>query len=378
MTVPIKIEQYRQQHIPAVREFNHRLHTNRGTVEALPFYFFENDVPEWLPRREKVPIYQDYYLALDDGIVRGGFVIKHQDFAFYGRVRRIAFYHYPLSEGIADRRFAGVGPLMLRKALEENSLIFALGIGGMELALSRMLRAMGWSMSLVPFLFRINHPNRFLENLPELRNPSLRRFLVRAASKTGLGWMGLKSLHAIRSMGALSLSGVRVEEVDSFSPWANCLWERVASRYAMIAVRDASNLDVLYPSTKRRFVRIRVMQGGTVIGWAVLLDTQMQNAKYFGNLRVGSIVDCLSLQGCESIVAQAATKLLNRRGVDLIVTNQCHSAWVKAFRNSGYFSGPTNFVFAVSPDLAKVIHPFQDSFIQSHLTRGDGDGPIRL
>ena len=376
--MPIKIEQYREEHIPAVKEFNRRLHTSRGTVEALPFYFFESNVPEWLPRAEQVPIYQDYYVVLDNEFVRGGFVIKHQDFSFSGSVRRVAFYHYPLSEGIADRKFAGVGLQMLRRALQENPLLFALGIGGMHLALSRMLKAMGWSMTLVPFLFRVNHPNRVLSELPQLHKSPLRRLLVGGAKTTGLGWTGVKSLQVIRSVRAYPKRSARVEEVDCFSSWADELWERVAYRFAMIAVRDSKNLNTLYPATNRRFIRIRVWRGETIVGWAVLLDTQMQNAKYFGNLRVGSIVDCLSLQGHERTVVAAATKLLNRRGVDLVVTNQCDSAWIKAFHQQGYFSGPTNFVFAVSPELGKLIHPFDDSVKRIHLTRGDGDGPIRL
>jgi len=188
----------------------------------------------------------------------------------------------------------------------------------------------------------------------------------------------VKSLQAIRGWRAYPRLQANAEEIDSFSSWADRLWEGIASRFAMIAVRDSKNLDVLYPPSKRRFIRIRVKQGDTVVGWAVLLDTQMQNAKHFGNLRVGSIVDCLALPGREGYVAQCATKLLNRRGVDLIVTNQCHSGWVNAFQRLGYLSGPTNFVFAVSPELAKLMHPFEESLQRTHLTRGDGDGPIRL
>lgn len=374
----ITIEPYRREHIPAVQEFNRRLHTNRGTVEALPFYFFESDVPEWLPRLGETPIYQEYYVAVDDGFVRGGFVIKHQDFSFLGKVHKIAFYHYPLSEGIVDRRFAGIGPQMLRRALRENPLMFALGIGGVELALARMLKAMGWSMAVVPFLFRVNHPARFLENLPTLGRTPLRRLLMDGASKTGLGWLGMKSLQSVRSLRGSPAPRASVEEVDGFSSWADSLWQSASARFAMIAVRDSNSLNVLYPSTKRRFIRIRLMQEQTVVGWAVLLDTQMQNSKHFGNLRVGSIVDCLSVPGHERSVVEAATRLLNRRGVDLIVTNQCHSAWVNAIRKCGYFSGPSNFVFAVSPELGKLMHPFRESLDRVHLTRGDGDGPIRL
>ena len=56
-----------------------------------------------------------------------------------------------------------------------------------------------------------------------------------------------------------------------------------------IAKRDAATLDCLYPPSDPRFIRIR-----TDHGWAVLLDTPMSAHKQFGDLRVGTIVDCLA------------------------------------------------------------------------------------
>ena len=53
--------------------------------------------------------------------------------------------------------------------------------------------------------------------------------------------------------------------------------------------RDAATLDQLYPPSDPRFLRVRA-----VGGWAVLLDTRMQDHKQFGDMRVGTIVDCLA------------------------------------------------------------------------------------
>ena len=119
-------------------------------------------------------------------------------------------------------------------------------------------------------------------------------------------------------------------------------------------------------------------EDGQSVGWAVLLDTQMVDNKYFGNLRVGSIVDCLASPENASGVIRAATKVLEDRGVDLIVSNQSHAAWCAGLRDAGFLLGPSNFPFAASKELTKLIHPVPTSMAQCHFTRGDGDGPIHL
>jgi hypothetical protein len=75
---------------------------------------------------------------------------------------------------------------------------------------------------------------------------------------------------------------------------------------------------------------------------------------------------------------RAARRELERRRVDLIVTNQAHSAWQAALRDEGFLSGPTNFLFAASPQLAQLLAPFETAQNEFHINRGDGDGPIHL
>jgi hypothetical protein len=72
---------------------------------------------------------------------------------------------------------------------------------------------------------------------------------------------------------------------------------------------------------------------------------------------------------------RAAAGLLERRGVDLVISNQMHGAWGTALAESGFRAGPSNFLLALSPALAAQAGVRQDLF---HFNRGDGDGPIHL
>jgi hypothetical protein len=371
----ITIEPYTEDLIPRVEAFNARL-TAGGAPEE--FRLPEHHRPDRLPKRCHGRIYEEYFLAVDDGVVRGGCALKHQDFAFGDLVREIVYYHSPVSEGIVDRVYTGVGVQLLRHALKAQPLLFALGMGGYEQPLPRMLKALGWSMCSVPFHFRVNHPTRFLRELPALRASRSKRLLSDLAALTGTGWLGLKAAQVARAARSASARSISSEIVDGFSHWADELWDECKSRYAMIAVRDHAVLNALYPPGVERFVRVRIEGGGKVLGWAVLLDSQMRGDRYFGNLRVGSIVDCLAVPEQAFVVLTAATEILERRGVDLIVSNQSHAAWSGGLRATGFLEGPSNFIFAASKGLACLFGPFERNRTRIHLNRGDGDGPIHL
>jgi hypothetical protein len=325
-------------------------------------------------------IHEQFFLAVEDGMVRGGYAIKRQQFMVGGRPTELAFYYAPVSEGIVDRAHAAVGAMLLRHALEAQPLLFALGMGGFERPLPRMLKALGWSMCPVPFSFRICHPARVLRGLPALRTTRSKRLLADLAALSGAGWLGVHAVQAARAARSATVTETAAcsRIVDSFSRWADDIWEAAQGRSVMIAVRDRTVLNALYPPEVERFIRIEVEQGGSTLGWAVLLDTRMRGDKHFGSLRVGTIVDCLALPGMEHIVVQAATRLLERRGVDLIVSNQAHADWTAGLAAAGFLQGPSNFVFAASKQLSALLAPFEQHRGQLHLNRGDGDGPIHL
>ena len=95
-------------------------------------------------------------------------------------------------------------------------------------------------------------------------------------------------------------------------------------------------------------------------------------------MKLGSIVDCLSLKGYERSIISKTSEMLKRKGVDLIVSNQSHIFWKNAFKMNSFINGPSNFIFASSKVLFAKLMDKTKSIDHVHLTRGDGDGPINL
>lgn len=362
------IAQFTEDRVPAVREFNTRLACADGYAEF--------QLPERpAVRRDGRRMSEEYYLVLDDGAVRGGYVLNHQEFSFRGDLRRVAHYRLGVSEGVLDRAYAGVGVQMLRSALKTEPLLFALGMGGEDRPLPQMLKTMGWRLYTVPFYFKVVHPLRFLKELQPLRRVWHYRVAAQAARLTGAGWLGI---HAIQKWKERGTEEATAEPVRAFEAWADALWERSNYRYAMVAARDSRSLNALYPPGEPRFLRLRIMKDAAIAGWALLLDTQMRGHKQFGDLRVGTIADCLALPEDAGAVIAAAAKWLRGRGVDLIVSNQAHAAWGRALERCGFLGGPSNYVFAASRKLTERLEPFDDNRSDMHINRGDGDGPIHL
>jgi len=348
-----------------VKEFNLRMAAATGSSE-----FF---LPEYPAQGES----ENYFLALEGCEVRGGYILRRQEFSVRGRIIRLAHYRQPVSEGTWNRAYAGVGPQMLRAALAEEPLLFALGMGGSEFALPRMLRAMRWRLLPVPFYFKVLDVGRFLREIRLLRENRGRQLAAEAARVTGTGWLAIRAAQRLAAMRRRK-TDCEVEQFRGFGGWADEIWERAHSRYALVGVRDSRALNQLYPASHGRFLGLKVSRGGRTIGWAIALDTEMRDHRHFGNLRVGTIADCMALPEDAEAVAAAAEQFLRERGCELLVSNQAHRAWGNALGACGFLRGPSNFVFAAASKLAELLEPFEATFSEMHLNRGDGDGPIHL
>src|SRR5260221_11299344 len=102
----IVIQPYRPEHEPAVAEFNQRL---RRTLEDENLVFYRWAEPRWLPRMAESRIYNELFVAVDGGIVRGGYALKNQEFLFSDRqIPSIGYYHHPLPECIVHKLHAPV------------------------------------------------------------------------------------------------------------------------------------------------------------------------------------------------------------------------------------------------------------------------------
>jgi hypothetical protein len=367
-----EIQPYRDEMVPAVRAFNQRLREH-GIRHRFPETAQSLTLPA-LPGRS---IYQEYFLACDGDTVHGGYVLKRQQLALDGAILPVGNYQFPLSEGIIDPRHVSLGMRFLRHAVRKQPLLYTLGLGGHDEAIARLLKAAGWTLGDVPFYFKVFHAGRFLRNLNKLRSTRLRRLAADTLALTGLGSLGLFLVERVANpTRARPDSAIACQRVGSFGSWADELWRRCLGRYRMMTVRDRATLEVLYPAEQARLIRLRLTRGQTTVGWAVLLDTRMVANKYFGDMRVGTLVDCLALPDHAEAVVLASMNELGAAGCDIAISNQLHRAWCRVLERCGFWAGPSNFLIGFSPQLAQKLRPLDLN--QLHINRGDGDGPYNL
>ena len=368
--MPIVIEPYRAEHEPAVQAFNQRLQAAGAEPDLVFFPFAE---PRWLPRSQSDNLYQEFFVATENGVVRGAYALKYQNFSLAdGSFRRVGYYHHPLSEGIVNKSYAVVGGLLLKDAMNRSPLLYCLGMGGYDRPLPKMLVRLGWAHCAVPFYFRVVHPYRFLRRMQTLRSSPGRRLLMNLAAVSGAGWAGIKTLQHIQKLRSPKPEPFTVDRFETFSEWTDPLWGQARTHYAMTAVRDLRTLRTLYPASDTDFTRLRIRRNGNDIGWAVVGERR-KDEKY-GSMRVGSIVDCWASPENSLPVVRAASEALEQSGVDLIVSNQSHGKWGRSLRDSGFLTADSNFIFAASKTLAALLEPFEQNRQRIHFTRADGDG----
>lgn len=368
----LRIVRYQPEHEAAVAAFN-----ARGRANGAPFSLSKTALAAWLPKAPDRTTYREYFLALDGEEVRGGFTIRRQPSWLHGELSTVANYQGPLSEGIWDRRYMMAGVQLLRAAVRDQPLLYALGMGGVHQPLPKLLAAAGWQMAPVPFRFRVLRPFRFLRNIQPLRRTKARALLFDLTAFSGLGPLGLHALQKLRTKARLP-ADARAEVVPDYGTWADAIWEASRAGFTFAGVRDRETQNVLFGDGNAKNMILRCTRGGRDIGWAIVRSTLMQDDRYFGNMRVGSLVDCLALPGEETAVVRLATRHLDSLSSDMVVTNQTHATWLHALTAAGYLSGPSNFIFACSPALAEQLGPLGTSLATIHCNRADGDGPIHL
>jgi hypothetical protein len=246
-------------------------------------------------------------------------------------------------------------------------------MGGMQERLPKLMEAMGWKLHPVPFYFRVLKHMRFLANIKYLRRQQHRRLALDALRYTGLGGLGFR-IAQFRI--AMVDSSVHSQPFHSFEKWADELWDRTREEYSLISLRDSKTLNIIYPQTESRFLRLKVVRGKETLGWVVMRDTQLSRHKVFGDMRLGIIVDCLSRPEHALPVIQIATRYLEDRGVDMIVSNQASSAWCKALARSGFLNAPSTSILCLSPKLSERLYPFEVLQDNIHMNRGNGHGPV--
>lgn len=355
----------------SVRAFNERLRAGGEQKWCFP--------ESHLPRLAMVNgrnIYQELFVAVHYGEVHGGYIVTHSRFALRNEIVSVACGpQLNLSEGLVNQLYSMVGVMQVQDILQRQPLSYALGIGGLQTGQAKLLTAMGWALFPVALLGRIISPSNFLANLRYSRHLPGIGFALDLLRGSRFGTLGIRLAQARMPV---SIGSVCAERVSEFGQWADTIWEQCRTKYSLVGIRDRDTLNVLYPPSDSRFIRLKISRSGDILGWVLMLDPKLSDHRYFGNMHVGSIVDCLATPENAYPIIACASRFLQDRGVDMIVSNQASEAWCRALSAAGFLKGPSNFILGLSPKLTAKLAPLERTRPGIHMNRGDGEGPTIL
>lgn len=367
--MPISIREILPEDAEGIREFNSRLE-KAGVTFAFPV-----DSSKIMHKQPGVDApYQAAYVLSDGSAVRGGFILK-SELVFVGDESYPAGnYQLPLSEGIIDRRYALVGVQLIKDALDRQSRLYCLGMGNTARPLPRLLSKLGWTISKVPFLFRIENAGNFTREIFWLRQRAHLRLLLDMARNTGTlaAVVGLARLRR-RLFGSKPPAEVSFTQVTDLPDDIDDLFFNTRGDYGLMCDRRAAAMRARLPTGDSKLLRIVLRKSGKLAGWVVVSMSQLSGHTQFGNMRLGCIVDGLAATSDVSLLVGEACRRLEKARCDLLVSNQTHPAWIAGLRRHGFFEGPSNFILALSPQLAECR-----AETSVHFNRADGDGPINL
>ena len=366
--MPLRIEIFAEPHLPAVLAFNQRMAEGQAPSDFL------------LPTALKVsstvhggPIQWTRYLVLDGDFVRGGLLAMEQPGWLNGRTTRALNFQSPLSEGIVNPSYSIVAMQLVKFMQKQAEGVFMVGMGAIDRPLPKLLIASGWSVRPVPFLFRVHRAGRFFSELQMLRASAMKRIAAQSACFTGLGALAV----ALKQRQKAAATGT-IRQVAEWGDWADSIWHRCREHCSFAVSRDRRTLESLYPASDSKTKIFLIERDGQPVGWSVCFNAPMKNHRHFGNLQVGSILDCVAVPDSLVTTAILTDREMAAQGADLVVVNHSHIAWIESFRTAGFLSGPSNYMLAMSKKLTEALRAVPDGEHRAHITRGDGDGRIHL
>jgi hypothetical protein len=376
---PVRILLAQSEDAPAVAAFNDRLRAAGAGGLRLSL---NRPFAEYVLGPD-CPVRVEHHFVWVDGTLRGGVVLKRMPFWIAGQgLVEVAFMSYPVSEGVVNREFGFLGLTILKHVVRTHPRVYGLGAGGLDQPVARLMVAAGWQARPVPFRFAVFRARPFLRQIEYLRRRGRAwRWLADVAAATGLGSLGLGLFRLAQALVGRRprTGGGRAEPVSAWGEWADALWLNAREGYAMIGDRSAATLGGLYPDGHPHLRRLRVMAAdGSTAGWAVMVVARQRESRFFGNLCLGTLVDCLAAPGREGLVVSHALVEMRRLGADLAVTNHSAMDVLRACDRAGMLRGPSNYFLFLAPALRAQTAHSEAAGHSLYLTRGDGDGPINL
>lgn len=309
-------------------------------------------------------------------LVIGMVDIKIQQYALGGATIQVAAVVYPASLGAVDPRYGMAGVFLFRRLAEHYPLNFMLGMGNPgESPAARLGRAMGWTLRPIPYLFM---PMRLAPLLQRSlgRRPRLAR-AVQRASRLGL----FRPADALLRAGGGSWPSrgdgiMRIRRVAEFDASLDAFWRDYAREVAFSLVRDAAQLNAMFPGRVDAFEKLTIQIGDRVVGYAILLVPP--GTGRFGDANVATLVELSVL--CDHMPGAVRTlcRYLHGKTLDAVITNVSHAHTVSCLKEAGFRTRRTSMFLAASKPLEALFSAHGITTGDMVITRGDGDGPVGL
>src|SRR5262245_5968462 len=333
-------------------------------------------------RPERFALSPQMLIAEDGQEVRAAMMLCHHNVYINGGKLDFCWTKMPLSEGIVNVKYSLAIIQLMKKALDYQPFLMGLGAGNPDSEGYRFFVKLKWRYQSIPFFFYPVKVGKVLRGLRYFKDNPMLHYgaLFGAYSGAGAGlsqMLNLRRRFSTKKFGSLSHN--EVSQVEGFDDWADRIFATSIDDYPVAIRSDATSLNIVYPPSDHRYIRLRVRKKVTKqdAGWIVVASKQMSNNHYFGDLNVGTLVDGFGRSEDISLLVSAGLDHLIGTGVDLIVANFSHTAWMEACRSAGMFSGPSNYQIFVSPKGMPLLN---ESFPlhRIHLARGHSDGMDNL
>jgi hypothetical protein len=348
-----------------------------------PWGFYVEPEPRWIPKRDPdQPVWRELHIAVEgDGAVVGGYGLKPQTWLIRGEPVVVTDWQGPISLGAIDPRYAALGLRFVRDMLKKQPRLYSWGHGGSDEKIVQLLRKLGWLMHETPFLFRVCRPKNFLRKNALLRRDPAKALAQDILAISGVGTIALEALHAGLRARSLARLTAAPEEIGDFGPWADEVWARAKGRYAALAVRDAASMRLLLPTEPRHDewpppTRLRVRNDGALLGWSAVLEAQLEGDRNFGDMRVGMVADAFGEPEDAAEIVHASYSYLRDRGVDMVLANHSHPAWIAGYEAAGFVRVDGRRLFCASPALQEALEPWDRTREGLFLSNLDGHGPM--
>jgi hypothetical protein len=340
----------------AVLAFNQRL---MASGRAVPFLLNERGADDGAR-------VGTHYLLTQDDVVRGGVLAVKHSATVAGKPRSVMNIQSPLTEAVADQRYATLSVWMFRELQRQFGFVYAVGMGGIDRPLPRLLASLKWRVELVPFRFVPLRPDR-VASMPTVlaRIPAPLR--PPAVHLTRLLGAPYRALLRLRSSGRL-----HTDDPSKAAPFMDAAWAGVSPLIAFGIDRVTADQPRLFSGANaEEMLRVH----GIDDAFAVVRTRVLGSASPFAGMRVATLLELVapSVKARQALSRQVIACLADR-DVDIAVGNFSLPEVLSALDGTGWLRGPSNYVAALSPafEAAGV------SVSTSYITRTDGDGRLNL